>query len=83
MLAEAAAADDPELPEYIAQIPLLGDVAGVILDVFNKLGNIGADMSPEVRERSEKVIVAAVIVGQIAIATTGTAAAAAASRRIK
>lgn len=36
--------------------------------VFEALGNVGADMSPEVRERSEEVVVAAVIVGNIASA---------------
>ena len=44
--------------------------------VLEALGNVGADMSPEVRERSEEVVVAAVIVGNIA-----TAASAAAYRR--
>lgn len=78
MLAEAARADDPELPEALAAIPLLGDVAGAVLGMFNALGNVGADMSPQVREQSEKVIIAAVIVGQIAM--TATAAAAAARR---
>jgi hypothetical protein len=78
-LAIAAQADDAELPAELAAIPLIGNVAGAILDVLNGLGNVGADMSPQVREQSEKVIVAAVIVGQIAI--TATSAAAAAARR--
>lgn len=43
---------------------------------FAALAQVGADMSPEVRERSEEVIVAAVIVGNIA-----SAAGAAAYRR--
>jgi hypothetical protein len=47
--------------------------------VFTALSNIGADMSPEVRETSEKVIVAAVIVGQIATQSAVAAAASAAS----
>jgi len=37
------------------------------------LGNIGADIAPEVRERAEEVAVAAVIVGQIAQISTITA----------
>jgi hypothetical protein len=69
-LAEAAQADDPELPSELAAIPLLGDVAGAVLEVFNDLGNVGADMSPQVREQSEEVIIAAVIVGQIALTAT-------------
>jgi hypothetical protein len=69
-LAEAAEMDDVELPEELAAIPLVGDVAGAVLEVFNDLGNVGADMSPQVREQSEDVIVAAVIVGQVALAAT-------------
>ena len=38
------------------------------------LGQVGADMSPEVRERSEEVVVAAVIVGNIATSAAGAAA---------
>ena len=79
----AAQADDLELPEELAAIPLLGDVAGAALEVFNAIGNVGADMSPQVREQSEKVVIAAVIVGQVAMTATAaaTSAAAAAARR--
>jgi hypothetical protein len=45
------------------------------------LGSIGADMSPEERAESEKTIVAAVIVGQIAAQAAVTAAAGAATYR--
>jgi hypothetical protein len=76
LLMEAAQADDEELPAEIAAIPLIGDVAGAILDTFNELGNIGSDMAPEQRERSEEVIVAAVIAGQVAqVASAGAVAA--------
>ena len=71
-LAVVAQADDPELSEELAAIPLLGDAAGAVLEVFNDLGNIGADMAPETREKSEKVVVAAVIVGQIALTASMT-----------
>jgi len=83
-LAVLAQVDDLELSEELAAIPLIGDVAGAVLDTFNALGNVGADMSPKVREQSEDVIVAAVIVGQVAITATTAAASAAAvaSRRI-
>lgn len=75
MLMEAAQADDEELPAEIAAIPFIGDVAGAVLDVFNDLGNIGADMAPEQRERSEEVVVAAVIAGQVAqVASAGAVA---------
>lgn len=63
----AAEEDDPQLPEELLAIPLIGDIAGAVLDAFNALGNVGADMTPEVREQSEKVIIASVIASQIAI----------------
>jgi hypothetical protein len=66
----AAKEDDPQLPEELLAIPLIGDVAGAVLDAFNSLGNVGADMTPEVREQSEKVILASVIASQIAIGAT-------------
>lgn len=66
LLMVAAQLDDEELPVEIAAIPLIGDVAGAILNVFNDLGNIGADMAPEQREKAEEVVVASVIVGQVA-----------------
>ena len=60
-----AQSDDPELPAELAAIPLLGDIAGAILDVFNSLGNVGSDMSPEVRETAEKIVVVSIVVAQI------------------
>lgn len=81
-LAAEAEQDDPEVPEELAAIPLIGDVAGAVLEVFNDLGNVGADMTPEVREKSEKVVVASVIVGQIAqVASAAAASAASAATR--
>jgi hypothetical protein len=44
--------------------------------VLNALGSVGADMSPEVREKSEKVLVSAVIVGNIATQAAALAGAA-------
>lgn len=87
-LAVAAQADDEELPAELAAIPLLGDVAGAALGLFNNLGNIGADMAPAEREKAEKTIVGAVIVGQVAqmataAAASAGAAAAASTRKIK
>ena len=69
MLSLAAEADDPDLPEQLAAVPVIGAVAGEILSFMNSLGNVGADISPEVRERSEEVVIAGVIVGG-QIATT-------------
>ena len=74
LLAVAAEADDPDLPEAVAVIPIVGAVAGQVLEAMNDLGNIGADISPEVRERSEEVVIAGVIVGgQVASASAAQA----------
>jgi len=79
LLAVAAEADDPDLPEELAVIPVVGAVASSVLEAVNDISNVGADMAPETRERSEEVVVAGVIVGgQIA-----TASAVAAVRRVK
>lgn len=87
-LAIVAEADDAELPAELAAIPLLGDAAGAVLEVFNNIGNVGADMSPAQREKAEETVVAAVVVGQVAQMATATAAsagvsAAASTRKIK
>ena len=49
--------------------------------VFSALGSVGADMSPEVREQSEKIVLSAVIAGNIATQAAATAGAVAAYRR--
>ena len=69
----AAQQDDIVLDESLAAIPLLGDALGGAVELVNFLGNAGSDMSPQVREDSERVIVAAVIVGQIALMATSNA----------
>ncbi len=83
LLLVAAQADDIVLDEELAAIPLIGNVAGAAVEVFNALGNAGADMSPKVREQSEKVVIAAVIVGQVAMTAvaSATSAASVAARR--
>jgi hypothetical protein len=78
-LAVAAEADDAELPSELAAIPLLGDVAGAALEVFNNIGNVGADMAPAVREEAEKTVIATVIAAGAAINAVQSATAAAAS----
>lgn len=78
-LAVAAEADDAELPSELAAIPLLGDVAGAALEVFNNLGNVGADMAPAVREEAEKTVIATVIAAGAAINAVQAATSAAAS----
>ena len=49
--------------------------------VLTALGSVGADMTPEVREQSEKVVVSAIIAGGIATQSAAAAAGAAAYRR--
>ena len=63
----AAQQDDIVLDESLAAIPLLGDVLGEAIELINFLGNAGADMSPQVREQSEKVVVTAIVAVQAAL----------------
>jgi hypothetical protein len=74
-----AQADDIVIDEELASAPVIGAAVVAVADAFNALGNAGADMSPQVREQSEKVVIAAVIVGQVAMTATAAATAAAAS----
>lgn len=85
-LAAAAQANDPELPAELAAIPLIGEALGAALEIFNDIGNLGSDMTPEVREQAEKTVVASVIVGQVATSAAASAAvsaSAASTRKIK
>lgn len=79
LLMVAAEADDIQLPEELAAIPLIGNVAATTLEIFNNVGNIGADMSPEVRETAEKTVIASVIAAQAAISAVASATATTAS----
>ena len=78
-LAAAAQADDPQIPSELAAIPLLGETAAAVLEAFNDLGNIGADMAPAVREEAEKTVIASVIATGAAVQAVQAAAASAAS----
>lgn len=71
----AAEADDIVLPEELAAIPGLAAAT----ELVNFLGNAGADMSPQVREQSEKVVVSAIVVTQVATQAVATATLAASS----
>ena len=75
-------------PEVAAAVQLLQDPVALIGELFTNpaaafaaLGSVGADMSPEVREESEQVIIAAVIAGNIATQAAASAGAVAAYRR--
>ena len=74
-LAIVAVADDPKLPEELASIP----GAAAVLETFNALGNVGADMSPQVRKEAEQTVIASVIAVGAAVSAASTATMAAAS----
>lgn len=61
------------------EIPVFGAVFEGVAKVFEALFAIGADMSPEVRSRSQKVVLGAIIVTQIASQVSSIAV----GRRIK
>ena len=74
--------------EEAAAIVLLQNPAELLSELFSDpgavlsaLGSVGADMTPEAREKSEKVILASVIAGNIATQAAATAGAVAAYRR--
>lgn len=71
-----------------AAVELLGNPAELLQTMFTDpaaafaaLGNVGADLAPEVREQAEKVIISAIIAGNIATQAAATAASLAAYRR--
>ena len=74
--------------EQAIAVQLLQDPAALLQEIFTNpaaalaaLGSVGADMTDEEREESEKVIVAAVIAGNIATQAAATAGAVSAYRR--
>jgi hypothetical protein len=74
--------------EVVVAIQLLENPAELLSAIFTDpsqalmaISNIGADMSPEVREQSEKVVVSAIIAGGIATQAAATAAATSTYRR--
>jgi hypothetical protein len=67
--------------EQAIAVALLQDPAALLQELFTDpgaalaaLGSVGADMSPEAREKSEKVVISAVIAGNIATVSAGAAA---------
>jgi len=75
----AAQQNDITVDPSLAEIPGVGVAVVALADAINFLGNAGADMSPQVREESEKVVVTAVVAGNAAIAAAAGAASSAAS----
>jgi len=64
-LMQEAQADDIQVPEEVANIPVLGATIVALTDALNFMGNVGADMTPEVRAKAKKEVVAAVVLTQI------------------
>lgn len=69
--------------EVVVALQLLENPAELLTELFSDPGqvltavsNIGADMSPEVREKSEKVVVSAIIAGGVAVQAASIAASA-------
>jgi hypothetical protein len=56
---------EPRLPEETISIELALEAVGKLVD---NLRSIGSDMTPEVREQAQQVVVASVIVTQVALA---------------
>ncbi len=77
----AAQADDIVVDEALASIPGIGQAVVAVAQVLNLLSNVGADISPEVRETAQEATVAAVIVGQVAQAAMAATASASAVGR--
>lgn len=75
----AAQADDIEVPAAIADVPLIGDAAVAVISAINFLGNVGSDLTPQVRAKAKKTLISAVIVTQVAQFSTQTALASAAA----
>lgn len=60
-----AALDDKKVSEAISGIPILGTLAKTTVATINLFSNAGADLSSDARIRSQKVVVSAVIAGQV------------------
>jgi outer membrane biosynthesis protein TonB len=70
-----AEADDIQVDPQVAAIPVLGTAIQGVANLINFVGNVGADISPKVRAQSKKVVVSAVVAGQIASVAAGAAVA--------
>ena len=69
-------------------VELLGNPAELLATIFTDpgaalaaLGSVGADLPPEVREEAEKIVISAIIAGNIATSAAASAAAGATYRR--
>lgn len=56
----------PEETNPVSSIPVLGAIFEGLSEAFDALLAIGSDMTPQVRETAQQVVVSAIIVSQIA-----------------
>jgi hypothetical protein len=56
---------------------VLGNALKGISEAFSALANIGADLPPAVRAKAKKIVIAAIIVTQVATTAAGIASASA------
>jgi hypothetical protein len=79
----AAQQDDIEVDPALADIPGVGQAAAAVVAIFNLVGNVGADISPEKRKEAQTLVVTTLVVGQIAQAAAMASATSASSFRRK
>jgi hypothetical protein len=62
----AAQQDDIQVDPALEAIPGVGEAAKAVVAIFNIVGNVGADISPEKRKEAQTLVVTTLVVGQIA-----------------
>jgi hypothetical protein len=79
----AAQQDDIQVDPTLASIPGVGEAAKAVVAIFNLIGNVGADISPEKRKEAQTLVVTTLVVGQIAQAAAMASAGSGSSFRRK
>lgn len=79
----AAQQDDIQVDPALADIPGVGQAAAAVVAIFNLVGNVGADISPEKRKEAQTLVVTTLVVGQIAQAAAMASASSGGSFRRK
>ena len=79
----AAQQDDIVVDPALEAIPGVGEAAKAVVAIFNIVGNVGADISPEKRKEAQTLVVTTLVVGQIAQAAAMASASSGSSFRRK
>jgi hypothetical protein len=79
----AAQQDDIQVDPALEAIPGVGQAAAAVVAIFNIVGNVGADISPEKRKEAQTLVVTTLVVGQIAQAAAMASASSGGSFRRK